>query len=105
MDGFLAFAKTNLAYVFPDNEERCKQMKRYLDTKGDKAKESLLYDAEFINYMVWSKKIYSLKPLRDLAYGHCEEADDEKAAPSAPTAPFGNWMEVTPNWRRFSERG
>ena len=40
---------------------------------GDAAKETILYEEPFAQYMIWNKKIYCIREVRDRAFATLRE--------------------------------
>jgi hypothetical protein len=67
-------AAADIEYVTPPPKERNTQMDRYLHLRDDREKQALLYEESFMQYMIWNKKIYCIKDIRDTAFAKLRAA-------------------------------
>ena len=67
-------AAADIEYVTPPPKKHTTQMDRYLHLRDDRAKEALLYEDSFMQYMIWNKKVYCIKKIRDTAFAKLRAA-------------------------------
>ena len=67
LDQWIAAAAA-FVYQTPTAPERNVQLDRYLALQTATDKEAILYEDDFMQFMIWNKKIYCIKPVRDKAF-------------------------------------